>query len=197
MLSSALGPLCAVCLLYVCRQRRARRVVCNIGGDDLAHCRLLIHFCCRLRGGLFSAQPSPLGRIPRGSRSETPEDRGCAHAREGLGLDAPSLSSLVERERDHSPGERKREGSGRCRTSSSLTPTSDTGRRRSARAQGKGGLPRPQTPGKQARARQRETLHAVSLKHLKHPRTETGGDLHHSEVELARTSEWTAAVASV
>ena len=59
-----------------------------------------MHLRCRLGGGIFSAQPSPLGRIPRGNRRETPEDRGCAHAREGLGLDAPSLSSLVERERE-------------------------------------------------------------------------------------------------
>ena len=50
--------------------------------------------------GVPSAQLSPLGKICRGKRSETPTNRGCAPSREGLGLDAPGLSSLVERERE-------------------------------------------------------------------------------------------------
>ena len=88
---------------------------------------------------LCTAKP-PGDNLP-GKPCETPTDCGCARAREGLSLDAPSLSSLVERERKR---ERYRPGGCGCRAART---TSDPARHGdSGYAATAGGAPRLQ-PG--------------------------------------------------
>ena len=68
------------------------------------------------RGASVLHSQAPWGKSPGGT-SETPTACGCAPAREGLGLDAPSLSSLVERERERERERARERESERARES--------------------------------------------------------------------------------
>ena len=86
------------CSLFCC-QCRARSAVCSKGGKSYYVRTVAVIRLQTQRGASVLHSQAPWGKSPGGT-SETPTDCGCAPAREGLGLDAPSLSSLVERERE-------------------------------------------------------------------------------------------------